>query len=160
MKQDTRTISTKRKKKAGTQGRVNRTTALYKSQARSRVTNGRTLLPSIDGRCLYARRFRDLLSLHLDDLGGEDNCSESEKALVRRAACLIVECENLEDGFASAGSATESQLKVYQMVSNTLRRLLETLGLKRRPKDVTPVPSLAEYIASQSTKAEDAEVVE
>jgi hypothetical protein len=68
-------------------------TALRPPNNRSRITNGSSLLPSIDGRCLWARRFRDLLSLHLSDLGGEDNCSEAEKALARRASCLIVELE-------------------------------------------------------------------
>jgi hypothetical protein len=104
---------------------------------RSRITNGRDLLPTVDGRCLWARRFRDLLSLHLSDLGGEDNCSEGEKALVRRAACLIVELEQLEDLFA-AGDATPKRLELYQRLTNTLRRCLESLGLKRRAKDITP----------------------
>lgn len=103
---------------------------------RSRVTNGSSLLPSIDGRSLWARRFRDLLSLHLSDLGGEDNCSEAEKALSRRSACLIVELENLEDMFA-AGEATPLRLDLYQRLTNTLRRCLEATGLKRRAKDVT-----------------------
>ena len=160
MKQTKNTTSKNAKKNAGAKGRVGLTSALYKSQARSRITNGRTLLPSIDGRCLWARRFRDLISLHLNDLGGEDACSESEKALVRRASCLIVELEHAENGFALAGSATADQLKVYQMTTNTLRRLLETLGLRRRPKDITP-PTLADYIAANSkNEAEEAEVVE
>jgi hypothetical protein len=52
--------------------------------ARSRVTNGRDLLPNIDHRTLWVRRFRDVLALHLSDLGGEDSVSEAEKAIVRR----------------------------------------------------------------------------
>jgi hypothetical protein len=59
---------------------------LAKPTARTRVTNGKELLPGIDGRSLWARRFRDVLALHLSDLGGEANTSEAEKAIARRAA--------------------------------------------------------------------------
>jgi hypothetical protein len=38
---------------------------------RTRITNGKELLPGIDGRSLWARRFRDVLALHLSDLGGQ-----------------------------------------------------------------------------------------
>ena len=88
---------------------------------------------------VWARRFRDLLSLHLSDLGGEDNCSEAEKAIIRRAACLIVELEIQESKFAMAGDgASDTALKIYGMSSNTLRRLLAEIGVQRRPRDVTP----------------------
>jgi hypothetical protein len=67
---------------------------------RARITNNGGLLPTIDGRSVWARRMHDLLYLHLSDLGGEDNCSEAEKALVRRSSCLIVELEHMEMLFA------------------------------------------------------------
>jgi hypothetical protein len=108
--------------------------------ARSRVTNGAELLPGIDGRSIWARRFRDLIRLHLNDLGGEADASEAEKALVRRAAALIVELERLETKFALSDGATSTQLDDYQRATGALRRLLESLGLKRRLKDVTPTP--------------------
>ena len=88
----------------------------------------------------------DLLYLHLSDLGGEDNCSEAEKTLVRRASCLIVELEHMEMLFAN-GDATPQRLELYQRLTNTLRRLLESLGLQRRQRDVTP--DLHEYIESK-----------
>ena len=70
--------------------------------------------------------------------------TESEKAIVRRAATLIVELENLERKFALSGEgAGHKQLLLYQRCSNTLRRLLESVGLQRRAK---PVPSLQEYL--------------
>ena len=77
--------------------------------------------------------------LHLSDLGGEDNCSEAEKSIARRAALLTVELERLETLFAQAGEATASQLALYSTTSNTLRRLLQTIGVERRAK---PVPDL------------------
>ena len=106
---------------------------------RSRITNALGLLPSVDGRSTWARRMHDLLYLHLSDLGGEDNCSEAEKALARRAACLIVELEHMEMRFAMAEhGADPDELKTYQMCTNTMRRCLESLGLKRRAKTIGP----------------------
>jgi hypothetical protein len=120
-----------------------RTASLAKPTARSRVTNGSELLPGVDGRTLWVRRFRDVLALHLSDLGGESSTSEAEKALARRAACLIVELEQMEVRFAEAGSADGNLLERYQRAANTLRRLLESLGLGRRAK---PVLSLGEIL--------------
>jgi hypothetical protein len=121
-----------------------RVTRVYKPMARSRITNRHGLLPNVDGRTLWVRRFRDLLALHVTDLGGDANISEAERAIVRRAATLIVELERMEMLFAQAGEATPAQLELYQRTANTVRRLLESLGLQRRQKDVTP--SVADYI--------------
>src|SRR2546430_14037274 len=116
---------------------------LAKSHARTGVTNGRALLgPGVDGRTLWARRFRDVLALHLSDLGGEANTSESEKSIARRAACLVVELEQMEIRFATGDTPegeddTGNLIDRYQRCANTLRRLLESLGLQRRAKDVT-----------------------
>ena len=122
--------------------------ATFKPEARSAVTNGSSLLPNVDGRSLWVRRFRDLLALHLGDLGGADVASEAEKAIARRAACLIVELEQLEQKFATQGASEGGQLDQYQRVSNTLRRLLESLGLERRQRDVTPTPMVDRHVAS------------
>jgi hypothetical protein len=113
--------------------------------ARSRVTNGRDLLPDADHRQKWVRRFRDCLFLHISQLGGPDNVTHAEAAIARRAACLIVELEQLEQTFAHAGSATSAQLLEYGRASNTLRRLLESVGLGRRgARDITP--SLDQYL--------------
>jgi hypothetical protein len=117
-----------------------RVTALRKPEARSRITNGKALLSGLDGRCVWARRMSDLISLHILDLGGADAASEAELSLVRRAATLTVELELLELKFAKAGGADTADLDLYQRAANSLRRLLETVGLKRRPKDITPLP--------------------
>jgi hypothetical protein len=116
-----------------------------KRHGRSRVTNGNELLPGIDGRSLYARRARDLVGLFVADLGGIDAASEAEKAIVRRASILCVELENLEVQFAKAGAAEPAALDLYQRTSNSLGRLLDRLGLKRRPRDVTP--DLSSYLS-------------
>jgi hypothetical protein len=114
---------------------------------RSRLTNGAVV--DGDGRSAWGRRMRDLIGLHLSDLGGADNVSEAEKSIVRRVATLTVELERMEAGFAEAGEATPEQLDLYQRVSNSMRRMLETIGLERRAK---PVESLQEYLAKKNNE--------
>jgi hypothetical protein len=124
---------------------------------RSAVTNGKRLFVEGDGRSPWARRWRDLVELHVADLGGIDNVSEAEKAIIRRAATLICELERREAEFAVGEGASDIALEVYQRASNSLRRLLESTGLKRRARDVTP--TLADYldeIVARREQAEDA----
>jgi hypothetical protein len=116
-----------------------------KSKGRSRISNGSNILPGVDGRSTWVRRLRDLISLHLSDLGGDDAVSEAERSIIRRAATLTVELERLELIFALAGQAQPEQIDLYQRTANSLRRLLESIGIKRVPRDVTP--SLADIAA-------------
>jgi hypothetical protein len=119
------------------------------------VTNGKRLFLALrDGNSLVSRRLRDLISIHTSDLGGPDVCSESEKMLIRRAAMLTLQMELMEQRWAEKndGEASEKSLIAYQRTASALRRILESLGLKRRPRDVTP--SLDEYLASSHEAAE------
>jgi len=110
----------------------------------SRITNGTAVLNDADGRTKWVRRLRDLMGLHIADLGGDDAISEAERAIVRRACVLIVELERMEEQFAMGNGAEPNALLRYHTCSNTLRRLLESVGLQRRARDITP--SLHEYI--------------
>ena len=100
---------------------------------RSAVTNGSQLFAEkLDHRSTWARRFRDLIQLQLLDLGGPEGCSESQVSLVRRAATLEIELEKFEFEFARPDrTAGNRALDRYSMLTNTLRRLLVTLGLER-----------------------------
>ena len=129
-----------------------RVAALRKPEARSRITNGKVLVSGLDGRCVWARRMSDLISIHVSDLGGQDAASEAELSIVRRAATLTVELELLELKFAKAGGADTADLDLYQRTANSLRRLLESVGLRRRAKDITP-PTIAEYMKSKEATA-------
>jgi hypothetical protein len=114
---------------------------------RSKVTNGKSLFAvGGDMRGPWARRLRDVFELHLSDLG-PDNVSEAERSIVRRAAVLTVELERIESRFA-LDKGSNDDLDLYQRTAGNLRRLLESVGLERRPRDVTP--SLAEYLASRA----------
>ena len=110
-------------------------TLVNKSKGCSRVSNGSALfVEKIDGRTPWARRFRDLIELHLADLGGPDNVNEAQCALIRRIATLECECERLEGEFAKTDRiAGMKALDLYSRLSNTLRRLLDALHMERRP---------------------------
>jgi len=114
----------------------------------SRITTGSTFLEGIDGRSSYARRWRDLTALHIADLGGADQCSTAVKSIVRRIATLSVQLEAYDARFAEAGIAEPGGLDLYSRISNTLRRHLETIGLKRVAKDITP--HLADYLEEKA----------
>jgi hypothetical protein len=89
------------------------------------------------------------MALHVSDLGGEANVSESERAIIRRAAVIITELERMERNFAlSEGAPGIPELEMYQRLANTMRRLLEAVGLQRRPRDVTP--SLSQYLNARA----------
>jgi hypothetical protein len=122
---------------------------------RSRVTNGSAVLPDVDGRSTWVRRLRDLINLHLDDLGGEHAVSEAERSIVRRAATMTVELERMEAAFAMAGEAKPSDLDLYQRTAGNLRRLLESVGLEKRAKDVTP--DLKTYLTQNQKSASEAD---
>lgn len=96
------------------------------------------------------RRLRDLVVAHESDLGGEQLISEGERRLVRRAAMLTLQLELMDQRWAANdGAATSSQeLEVYQRTTGALRRVLESVGLKRRPRDVTP--DLRAYLRQRS----------
>jgi hypothetical protein len=115
------------------------------SRQRSRTANG-ALLPGVDGRSTWVRRAKEVIAEHISDLGGIDNCSAAERSLVRRASTLTVELERLEVKFASAGEASIADLESYGRATNTLRRLFESLGLQRRPRDLTVIDADAEAI--------------
>jgi hypothetical protein len=83
-----------------------------------------------------------LLELHLDDMGGRDSLTEAQVSLASRAAAIEVELEQL-DGQLSKGESVD--LDVYCRAASHLRRILETIGIERVSKDVTP--SLADIVA-------------
>src|SRR5262249_43566306 len=98
------------------------------------------LLAGVDGRNAWVRRCKDIIRAHLADLGGKDNASIAEHSIIRRCAVLTTELERLEVRFALANEASAEDLALYVTAANALRRLLEVIGLQRRPRDVTPDP--------------------
>jgi hypothetical protein len=105
-----------------------------KTRARSAATSGRRAFVEGDGNSRWARRYRDLTAAHVSDLGGVDLLSQAQLSLIRRASAIEVELEQME-GKLSLGRPVD--LDVFTRSASHLRRLWETLGLKREPRDVT-----------------------
>jgi hypothetical protein len=82
-------------------------------------------------------RFGDLAAGHVSDLGGRDLLSEAQMSLIRRASAIECELEQME-GQLSKGESVD--LDTFTRAASHLRRILEALGLKRVPKDVTASP--------------------
>ncbi len=120
------------------------------AEARTRVGNYKRLFlaPDVDGRSLQARRFKEVLASICEDLGGVEFISEGQRQLARRACLLAVEAEKQEAKWVS-NSAT-FDMALYLVLTNNLRRIFQSLGLKRLMRDVgaTPSHSLRSYLDS------------
>lgn len=103
---------------------------------------------TIDGRTREAKLYGQAVADLVSDLGGNDVVTRAELELVRRAAGLAV-LATLAEARLIAGE----QIDVVELTSigNAQRRLLATLGLERRSRDVTP--RLSDYV---STAQDDA----
>jgi hypothetical protein len=128
---------------------------IFHEYGRNRITNGNRIINDKHTRRIWTMRVRDLIALHLNDMGGADRASAAQLAIIRRAAVLECECERFELMFAIDDGPHDHKLDVYQRVSNTLRRLLEAIGLERRPRDVTP--TLDQYLARPNNGVEAAD---
>jgi hypothetical protein len=75
---------------------------------RSKVTNGRRMFVNGDGQSPWARRWRDLIEIHSVDLSAGDPTilSEAQRSLIKRAATLEIELEQVE-GKLSMGKAQD-----------------------------------------------------
>jgi hypothetical protein len=114
----------------GTQSSTVRSTP---KRQRSRVTNGHRTFVEGNGRSPWARRWRDLIEAHVADLGGVANLSQAQRSLIKRASTIEIELEQVE-GRLSLGRAAD--LAEYATAASHLRRIFETLGIKRVPRDM------------------------
>jgi hypothetical protein len=100
---------------------------------KSRITNGKDLLPNIDGRSVVARRYKDIASAILADQGGVERCSESRQQLIRRFAAAAVLAEQMESRLANG---KEIDVQEHATLSSTLVRLAVRIGIDRAVKDI------------------------
>ena len=112
---------------------------------RSKVTNGTRLLEGIDGRSPSARRYRDLVESFTHDLGGMDQLTESDRALVRQAASLTIRAQQLQTAIVNGEPVNPDELI---RLTNTVRRTLA--GSQRRER---PAPTLGDYLARKQGAA-------
>jgi hypothetical protein len=110
--------------------------------SRSKVGNGTALLlPGIDGRSVEYRRFKDIRYDIIDALGGEEYVRPQQDQIIRRAAGLGMLCELMECDIIDGKRVDVDALN---KCANSQRRLLVSLGLERKARDVTP--DLAAYL--------------
>jgi hypothetical protein len=102
-------------------------------------------LGDLDGRTAAARAAKALIADLEADLGGADRLSAGERVIVGRAAVATAMIEDIEARWLSGRSL---DVAAYCALVNVQRRLLTTVGLQRRPRDVTP--ALADYVAAQT----------
>jgi hypothetical protein len=105
---------------------------------RSRISNGKEILPGIDQRLAIARRYRDLVAQIVIDQGGVDRCSETRMQLIRRFASGAVLAEELEARLARGENVDISE---YALLSSTLVRLANRIGIERVARDISPTLS-------------------
>lgn len=111
------------------------------SRQRSAVSNGTKAFIEGDERGPWTRRFKDLLALHLEDLGHPEHLSEAQNSIARRCATLEVQLEQME---AQASLGNDFDMDLYQRASNTLGRLLDRLGIKRERREKTLAEQMRE----------------
>jgi hypothetical protein len=102
-------------------------------RVRTAIANGRAILEGVDGRTHVARRYRELNALISRDVSPDVDLTEAQKQLIRSAAGLVVLRERLD---VKSCNGEQIDAGEYCAVSNTLRRVLVTIGLKRVPKDI------------------------
>lgn len=102
----------------------------------------------LDGRTIAAKNARALIETLASDLGGADRLTAAEREIVRRAALSSAMLEHME-ALWLIGKGVD--VAAYCALVNVQRRLLTTVGLQRRPRDVTP--DLAKYIAARTAPA-------
>jgi hypothetical protein len=117
------------------------TTAVRKAQARSRVTNGKDLLPGIDGRSAVARWTSSRPS---PPMPAVRDSSRKRGGSWSAASALAVLAESIEARLAMGETV---ELAEHCTISSTLARLATRLGINRHAKVVIP---LRDYLESKA----------
>ena len=108
---------------------------------RSKIANGRTLLPTADGHSLWARLVRDTMGSLIAHCGGASVISETQKLAVRRVSVLESELIHLEDRIALArqhgDEPDQNTIELYGRLADRQRRLSDPLGWHRAQREVS-----------------------
>lgn len=135
--------------------------------SRSRpVRLGRGLTPGrlkkLDGRLGVAQAYRRLRAELVEAFGGEAVLSPQRAVLLDRAVYLTFRLETFESAsLAGKPLPVGFDVKDYPLWVSTLRRVLESLGLVKVPKDLglaRPVNPHAEAVSQLEREHEPADV--
>jgi hypothetical protein len=108
-----------------------------------------TTLDQLDGRTIAAKRAHDTISAIESDLGGAENLTTAMRQLVESAAVTSAMVADLGSRWLAG---EQIDLALFCTLGNAQRRLFETIGFTRVPKNVTP--TVSEYL-SQKTSTEE-----
>jgi hypothetical protein len=78
-------------------------------RSKSAITNGSKAFIEGNGNSPWYRRWKDIVELHADDLGGQALLSEAQMSLCRRAATLEVELEHIEGQLSLGGDVCKNE---------------------------------------------------
>jgi hypothetical protein len=95
-------------------------------------------LRDLDQRTASAKRAKELIAAITADLGGADSLTAAQQELVQLADC---------EARWLAGEAVDGP--AWLSATDRQRRLLETLGIHRKPRDVT---TLSDYLATRKER--------
>lgn len=101
-------------------------------------------LGDLDQRTRSAQMVSKTIESLFEDLGGEDSLSVAERLIVRRAAIAGAMSEDLAARWLTGEPVDPA---IFGTLVNVERRQLETVGIKRRARDITP--SLSQYLAAR-----------
>jgi hypothetical protein len=104
-------------------------------------------LRDLDGRSRAVSKCNELRAALETDLGGADTLTTAQSQLVQRAALIGVQLEDFETRWI-LGEAIE--FTDYMTGVNVQRRVLTTLGLERRARDVGRSATLQEYLSARA----------
>ena len=97
------------------------------------------------------KEFNALVASVETDLGGRDQLSAIERALVEAFASSTIVLNNLSTKMLMGEKIDTSE---HSAAVGAMVRVATRLGLRRRPKDVS-VPSLARYLATKGREGGD-----
>lgn len=125
-----------------------------KKHGRSRVTNGKAPL-GLNWRSSEARRFRDVIELLLNELSTNGKAlSTSQMSLVRQAALIIVQCEQMQ---LASCNGEEIDGDVLVRLGNLSLRILDRLErqikAKGKGESITATSMIADHFATKRKAA-------
>jgi hypothetical protein len=89
----------------------------------------------LDGRTAAARAARETISAIESDLGGAENITTANRQVIESAAVTSAMVADLGSRWLAG---EQIDLGLFTTLCNSQRRLLESVGLEFRAKDITP----------------------
>jgi hypothetical protein len=93
-------------------------------------------LHDLDRRCSAYRKTVQIIEAIETEAGGHDRLTTGERQIIQRIGLLAALAEHQEANWLSG---EEIDPALYCTIANAQKRLLEVVGLRRVPRDVSPL---------------------